>query len=240
MIVLYSGTPGSGKSYHAVALVLRTLGWGRLVIANFALTFTEKQLKKGYDKRFYYMENEQININNLVEFALEHEMIEKKKESQCLVVIDEAGGRFNCREYGVKDRREWIDFFSQHRKLGFDFILVAQNDRMLDRQIRGYIETEKKHRKCNNFGPFALLPFPFFVAVEYWYTAKLRVASEFMIFRKKIAEQYDSMKMFNGFTLSAELLKRIEAKRTGIMENDKNPEGFEVSINAIYGKEENE
>ena len=41
------------------------------------------------------------------------------------------------------DRRNWIDFFSQHRKVGHDFLLVAQNDRMIDRQIRGYIETKR-------------------------------------------------------------------------------------------------
>jgi len=236
MITLYSGTPGSGKSLHAVSLALRVLGWNRMVIANFALQFTENQIKKGFDKRFFYMPNEEITIDNLILFAIDNGMIEKKKESQCLVIVDEAGGRFNCRDFKNSNRSEWIDFFSQHRKCGYDFLLVAQNDRMIDRQIRGYIETEKKHRKCNNFGPFFILPFPLFVAVEYWYAAKTRVGSEFFIFRKSLAERYDSMKMFSGFKLSAELLKKIEAKREG---KDLRPEqGFDVPITAIFSEEE--
>ena len=215
MITLYSGTPGSGKSYHAIQLILRCLGWGRLVIANFPIKFTKREIKKGYDKRFYYWTNEEITIENLIMFALEKGMIEKAKESQCLVVIDEAGGRFNCRDFAKSDRRNWIDFFSQHRKVGYDFLLVAQNDRMIDRQIRGYIETEKKHRKVNNFGPFSFLPFTLFVAVEHWYTAKQRVGAEYFIFRKKIADRYDSMRMFSGFTISPELIAKIEARRSG-------------------------
>lgn len=215
MITLYSGTPGSGKSYHAIQLILKCLGWGRLVIANFPIKFTKREIKKGYDKRFFYWTNEQITIENLIIFALEKGMIEKARESQCLVVIDEAGGRFNCRDFAKSDRRNWIDFFSQHRKVGYDFLLVAQNDRMIDRQIRGYIEIEKKHRKTNNFGPFAFLPFTMFVAVEYWYTAKQRVGAEFFVFRKKIANRYDSMRMFSGFTISPELIAKIESKRQG-------------------------
>lgn len=232
MITLYSGTPGSGKSYHAVVTALRVLGWGRYVVANFPLSFTKKQLKKGYADRFFYKENKDITINSLIEFALEKGFLEKKKESQALVIIDEAGGRFNCREFGRSDRIEWLDFFSQHRKIGYDFILVAQNDRMIDKQIRVQIETEIKHRKINNFGPFWIFPIPLFICVEWWYAARQRVGSEFMIYRKSIASQYDSMKMFEGFKLSNELLQKIEAKRNYLQLPKK--EEFDVSIEAIY------
>lgn len=236
MITLYTGTPGSGKSFHSISLILRCLSWNRYVIANFPIKFTKREIKKGYDKRFYYWTNEQINIENLIIFALEKGMIEKAKESQCLVVIDEAGGRFNCRDFAKSDRRNWIDFFSQHRKVGYDFLLVAQNDRMIDRQIRGYIEIEKKHRKTNNFGPFSFLPFTMFVAVEYWYTAKQRVGAEFFLFRKKIADRYDSMRMFSGFTISPELIAKIEARRKGIEEEI--PEGCQESIDVIYTEDD--
>lgn len=231
MITLYSGTPGSGKSLHTIELIFRCLGWGRFVICNFPVKFTLREIQKGYDQRFIYWPNEEITVENLILFAIDHGMIEKGKESQCLVIIDEAGGRFNCREFQNADRRSWIDFFSQHRKLGFDFILVAQNDRMLDRQIRGYVETEKKHRKINNFGPFFFLPFPAFVAVEHWYTAKQRVGSEFFLFRKKWAEKYDSMKMFSGFVLSKELLAKIEDRKAQLSP------GSSVPITAIYQEE---
>lgn len=237
MITLYSGTPGSGKSFHSIGLILRCLAWNRLVIANFPIHFTKREIKKGYDKRFHYWPNEDITIENLILFALENGMIDKMEESQCLVVIDEAGGRFNCRDFAKSDRRNWIDFFSQHRKVGYDFLLVAQNDRMIDRQIRGYIEIEKKHRKTNNFGPFAFLPLTIFVAVEYWYTAKQRVGAEFFLFRKKIANRYDSMRMFSGFTISPELIAKIEDRRQGLdveVSND-----MRVSIDTIFVDSDN-
>lgn len=238
MITLYTGTPGSGKSFHSISLILRVLGWGRMVIANFPITFTPREIKKGYNQRFYYWPNEEITIENLIIFALETGMIEKHRESQCLVVIDEAGGRFNCRDFAKSDRRNWIDFFSQHRKVGYDFLLVAQNDRMLDRQIRGYIETEKKHRKTNNFGPFSFLPFTLFVAVEYWYTAKQRVTADFFFFRKKLANRYDSMRMFSGFTISPELIAKIEARRQG--KTEEIPEGLRTSVDVIYSGDSSE
>lgn len=232
MITLYSGTPGSGKSFHLITVIFRSLRQGKYVISNYPVSFSKKELKRGYAERFFYWQNEQITVDNLIEFALEKGFIEDQKESRCLVVIDEAGGRFNCRDYAKSDRTAWIDFFSQHRKAGYDFILVAQMDRMIDRQIRGYIETEKKHRKLNNFGPFFFLPFPVFVAIEHWYTAKVKVGSEFILFRKSIASKYNSMQFFSGFKISQELLARIEAKRSG-KEHELDP-AFTVSINAIY------
>ena len=238
IITLYTGTPGSGKSLHATGLVLRMLAKKKYVIANFALSFTPKEIKRGYDKYFFYMQNSEITVETLVEFAIDHNFFKIMQESQALVVIDEAGGRFNCRETATKnsDRAEWIDLFSQHRKIGYDFILVAQNDRMLDRQIRGYIETEKKHRKVNNFGPLWLLPFPAFIAIEHWYTAKLKVGSEMFLFSKKVANHYDSMKMFSGFKLSQHLLDKIEASRTN--KKIPTPEGMDVPISAIYDEKE--
>lgn len=212
-IVLYTGTPGSGKSLHLVSVILLNLAKGLDVIANFAIKFTDKEIKKGYDKRFHYMTNEQITVNSLLEFAIDQGYFELKKEDQCVVVIDEAGGRYNPRDYKDKDRTEWIDYFSQHRKTGLTFILSAQQDRMIDRQIRGFIETEKKHRKINNFGLFALLPFPVFVCIEYWYTAKQRVGSEFFRYRKHIGNRYDTMKMFEGFKLSPHLMRKIEERK---------------------------
>lgn len=235
MVTLYTGTPGSGKSLHLIKLILTVLGWGRDVICNFPITFTEKEIELGYDKRFHYMTNKEITVNSLLEFAIDHDYFEIKKESQCLVVIDEAGGRFNTRDYQASDRAAWIDFFSQHRKAGFDFILVAQQDRMIDRQIRGFIETEKVHRKVNNFGPFFILPFPLFVCIENWYVAKQRVGSEFFLYHKKIGCRYDSMKMFEGFKLSNELLAKIEQKKQG--KQQVKVEVSDVSIDAVFDKE---
>jgi zona occludens toxin len=210
MITLYSGTPGSGKSLHLIRVILNNLKLGRDVICNFPITFTEKEIKKGYNERFFYVLNQNYTINTLLEHAIDRGYFDKKKESQCMCIYDEAGGKYNTRDFSSKDRMEWIDFFSQHRKCGFDFILVAQSDRMIDRQIRTLFETEKEHRKLNNFGPFAMLPFKYFVCIERWYVAKQKVDVEYFRYKKAIGARYDSMKMFDGFKLSPELLKKVK------------------------------
>ena len=236
MITLYTGTPGSGKSLHVIQVILKALRWKKQVIANFPIKFNTKESKKGYEERFHYYTNENITVESLIDFALNNGLIEKAKESQCLVVIDEAGGRFNVRDFNKKERAAWIDFFSQHRKLGYDFILVAQNDRMIDRQIRGYVEIEKKHRKVNNYSFFQLLPFiKIFVSIEHWYTAKQRVSSELFLYRKEYGERYDTMKMFDGFILSEEMMRKINLKR-GIEVGEQNPLITE-SIDVIYVEE---
>ncbi|ODA41064.1 zonular occludens toxin domain-containing protein [Desulfosporosinus sp. BG] len=229
-ISFYSGTPGSGKSYNAICQILWALRLNKMVIANFPIKFTDKEIKRGYDKRFFYLPNEQITVESLVVFAIEHGMIEKKKESQCLVVIDEAGGRFNCRESLKTDRAEWIDFFSQYRKLGYYFILVAQNDRMIDKQIRGFVEYEMIHRKVNRFGPFRILPFTLFVCVEKWYVVKQKVGAEFILYRKRIANRYDTYAMFTGFKLSQTLLDKITNIRAPV------PLNQQVPVTAIFDK----
>jgi len=209
-IELYSGTPGSGKSYHAMLEILDQLDAGKDVIANFPLKFSKRQLKKGYDKRFLYLRNDEITIERLLGIALERDYVTKRKEGLCLVVIDEAGGRFNTREWARSDRREWNDFFSQHMKFGYDILLVAQRDRMLDKQIRGFIENEVNHRKLNHYQWFRFLPFTIFIAVRYWYQQKERQNAELLLFSKRIANHYDRWRLFDGFALSPALLAVIE------------------------------
>lgn len=202
MVILYSGVPGSGKSLHATEKILFALARGQDVISNYPIKFTKKEIKKGYPERFYYVPESRITVPNLMQYANVRGYLEKKKENQCLVLIDEAGGRFNCREYGKTDRMEWVKFFSQHRKFGFSVLLVAQNDRMLDRQIRAMVELEYKHRKAQNmFWWLMFLPFKLFIAVEYFYGLRMKTATEFFIFKKKIAERYDSMALFQEFDI---------------------------------------
>ena len=216
-VKLYSGTPGSGKSLDVTSKILTALFFGKDVISNYPITFTQKEIKKGYQERFFYVPDDRITVNNLMQFAQLRGYLQKKKESQCLVVVDEAGGRFNCREYGKNDRQQWCKFFSQHRKYGFDMILVAQNDRMLDRQIRAMVELEYKHRKAQNmYWWFALLPFKVFVSVEYYYALKKKTDSAFFIYRKKIGDRYDSMKLFDEMNIDLIFFRKSDEENTDV------------------------
>lgn len=206
MITLYSGTPGSGKSFHATVLGLRFLSRGRSLITNYPLKIDNKKYKGNY----FYMPNEEITVKKLLSMSLKYGFL--GKESSCLLIIDEAGCKFNSREYNSKDRMSWIEFFSQHRKLGFDIVMVAQNDRMIDRQIRALFEYEVKHRKLNNIIEWLIIPIPIFVCVEYYYGMGLKIGSYFMVFNKRIPRLYDSMMIFNNYKLGSLLESLKEGK----------------------------
>lgn len=193
-IWLYSGKPGSGKSYHSTKdiydKVRRKDNRKNKVIANYVLNFDNEKLQNN----FIYKDNSEITIDYLVDYAKNNH--EVGFEGQTLVVLDEAGTLFNSRNWNSNagSRMEWIKFFSLHRKLGFNFILVAQQDRMIDKQIRGLIEYDISHMKINNF--FWMLPFTFFLAVERWYGQNMKMGHTTIPYRKKIANMYDSYAMF--------------------------------------------
>jgi len=192
MIWLYSGTPGSGKSYHALKDILSKVSRksNNKVIANFPVDCGK------YQKNFIYKDNSEITVGFLIEFAKKNHKV--GLENQTLVVIDEAGVKFNCREgfsgSTSKTRMEWLKFFAQHRKLGYNFILVAQADKQIDKQIRLNIEYDVIHKKINNF--FWFMPVTAFLAVERWYGQKMKVGHQVIIFSKRLANKYDSFAMF--------------------------------------------
>lgn len=53
-----------------------------------------------------------------------------------LIVLDETSGLFNSRTWGDKGRMAVIEWLKHTRKLRWDVMLIAQNESMLDKQIR--------------------------------------------------------------------------------------------------------
>lgn len=203
MIYLYSGTPGSGKSLHIADKIYWSIRTRKPVICNFDIN--EKMFKKdGYKKYFTYMENSKLSPKKLIQYAMEYWNGKPVKEDTILLVIDEAQLIFNAREWSKRGREDWISFFTQHRKFGYRIVLVAQFDRMLDRQIRSLIEYEYVHRKLKNYGwrgwlLSAMMVSPhLFVCVKVWYPMKEKVGSEFFKFRKKLSRLYDSYATFSA------------------------------------------
>lgn len=204
-IWLYTGTPGSGKSYHAARDIVKRLQIGGGLIANFPV---DEDYVKKRKTRVEYWDNSELTAERLVAHALEHHKI--GKEGQTLVVIDECQIIFNCRDFGRKDRNAWVQLFAQHRKLGYNFILITQADRMIDKQIRCLVETEVKHRKLNNYGIGGRILGLFtgmstwFVAIEYWYGGnKLRLGKQMFRYQKKYEKVYDSYRLFADMAGSA-------------------------------------
>lgn len=200
MIYFYSGTPGSGKSLHVAQDIIDWLVYKKKrVIANFEIN--RNIINKGFFRRsskngdnFHYISNNKLNVKSLVSFAEKNHV--RGKEAQTLLIIDECQLIFNPREFSRADRLEWNHFFTQHRKLGYEVILISQMDRLVDRQIRGLFEYEIKHRKVNNFKFGCFFPFATFCAVTYWYGVRERLGCSFFFYKRKLGDLYDSYKMF--------------------------------------------
>lgn len=202
MISLYSGTPGSGKSLHTADRITWAIRMHHPVICNFDVN-PDIVGKDRYAKYFKYVENQDLDPGFLVDYSRQFFDGRPIKEDKILLVIDEAQLLFNARDWGAQGRDRWVSFFTQHRKYGYSVILVAQFDRMLDRQLRSLIEYEFVHRKVSNFGwrgllLSALLLSPrLFVSVKVWYPMKEKVGSEFFRFRCRNARLYDTYADFS-------------------------------------------
>lgn len=195
MIYFYSGTPGSGKSLHVARDIYNKLFIKKQdVIANFEINneMYKKKKKKGV---FTYCPNDKMTPNFFYEYANKNHVL--GKENQTLCIIDECQILFNPRTWSDKGRLEWINFFTQHRKWGYNFILISQFDRLVDRQIRSLFEYEVKHRKVNNFSIGKILPVSAFCGVEYWYGVKEKCGTEFFTYKKKYGRMYDTFKNFS-------------------------------------------
>lgn len=199
MIYLYSGTPGSGKSLHTAQVLYYQLLRGKPAICNF--DFALDRIKRKKLGKFFYVSNDDLTPDLLISFSRDYFKQQPFHEGTILLVIDECQLIFNAREWQQKGRSDWLSFFTQHRKYGYDIILIAQFDRMIDRQIRSLIEYEQVHRKVSNFGIWGKL-FSFcaggklFVSVKVWYPMKERVGSDFFKAQKKFYQLYDTYKHF--------------------------------------------
>ena len=196
MIILYSGTPGSGKSLHAARTILNNLRSKNPVIANFPIS---KE-----DENFHFVDKE-LTVKYLINFSKEYFSNHKYKEGKIKVFIDEAQLLFNCRDFQKKGRDDWISFFTQHRHLGFDIIFMCQFQRMLDRQIRSLIEYEYLHRKVSNFGwkgklisTIMLHPLSTFCCVKIWAPLNEKVDAEWFFYNKRLGKLYDTNRLFDN------------------------------------------
>ena len=154
--------------------------------------------------RFYYLDNRYFTTDFLYKYA--RKFHKKGVEGQTLLVIDEAQMLFSptavkLRQAEDKNYRQgWLEFFTQHRHLGYNIIMVSQFDRLIDAQIRCLFEYNVIHRKVNNFKIgwiLSLFRISMFCSVEYWYGVHERMGCRFFTYTKKYSKIYDSYKLFD-------------------------------------------
>ena len=195
LINLLSGTPGSGKSLDAAQRLYFWLGTGKPAVCNFEINLDLIPGKK--EKKFYYKDNSELTPDFLIDFSKQYFSGKRPKEDSILLVIDEAQLIFNARSWDAKGRDKWLKFFTMHRHYGYLVLLLAQFDRMIDRQIRCLIEYEYIHRKVSNFGwkgkIISMLALGnLFVSVKVWYPLKEKVGSEFFRAKRRYYRLYDT------------------------------------------------
>lgn len=205
MIYLYTGTPGSGKSLHVVRDIQKWVSlYSSPVIGNFDINI-EIARQKG-DGGYLYLDNDTLCPDLLIWFSNKyrlHKRMNHLKEDTILLIIDECQLIFNARTWNEAGRKEWISFFTQHRKYGYRVILVCQYAEMIDKQVRNIIEYEIIHRKVSNIGIggkiINILSFGgLHVAVKRYAPLKQKVGQEFFKGSRYLFALYDTFNTFNG------------------------------------------
>lgn len=173
MIHFVNGRPGGGKSLYMAEKIYKELKRGTNVIANFEINTDYFKKCRHPEKlgKFIYVSNEELTTNAYINidprvkrfsyidgiwgFALNfHDLTEKGKNVQGILVLDECGLLFNSRTFSARDRLSWCDLFVNHRKLKYDIYLIAQDEKQIDKQIREMFQKDIECRDVSKFKVF--------------------------------------------------------------------------------------
>lgn len=223
MIEVAQGSPGSGKSAVAVARALLHLRKGGVVAANFSLvpdwasvvagkhflsTFFQDykhKLALSLHKRFYRVNSLAAikAINPRDEAVGVYRYKGGYTEGEGLLILDECQLVFNSRKW--EKNFEWIEFFTQHRKLHWNVILIAHSIEMIDSQIRPlaeYASTFRNLQKVKVFLGIPLSPIPLFLVIQRYsgLGAGANMVAQRDIYPLPLwaAKLYDSLLVFSG------------------------------------------
>jgi len=183
-ITCVQGTPGSGKSAVTIADLGEFLTAGGWVGANFKLLPGWLDIICASVPRYHVMTRNQQNEyrrdiyercflvgNSQTAYEMSKKMVEKVgkvKEGMGRLYLDEAQLFFNSRHW--QKNFGYIEFFTQHRKLGFDVQLITHSMEMIDAQIRPLIEIDRRLRNMKNvkipFLGIPISPIPLFLTID--------------------------------------------------------------------------
>lgn len=205
-LTIYSGTPGSGKTLHAVADIRDALnkprGADRPVLANFPVRADLCRRPQA----FHQYTNAEITPSLITGFCDEFwdSGVRDYSEDYILVVLDEVSLIFNSRLWNSKGtkgmnngRMDWLEFFSQHRKYGVKVILIAQSAKMIDNQFRMLCDDEVNHRSIRNMGMVGgaldvLTGHRLFMLVHYLFQSNERLGMRMFLRTRGVCDMYDT------------------------------------------------
>lgn len=187
MIALVTGTPGSGKTLYTCRRIEHAILAGKMVATNVVLVedwadriARSSPLLRLYPRlrrrriatwrsRLVYVET----VDDLARVRLSTTGYEKRLEGRGVAVLDEAGEFLDARAWSEdrEQRKRTNRWFQQHRKLGWDVYLIAQQPELVDKQVRELAEYEVRLRNLRRFrvAGVPLAPFNLFLALWGWH-----------------------------------------------------------------------
>jgi zona occludens toxin len=207
VIAAVTGAPGSGKSYYCTRKIADSLDRGKMVATNVTLVDGWEQRlacrnrlrlampgrvdskAAEYARNSYYTDS----LGELMRVRLSGE-----GESRGVAVIDEAHEWLNNRTWDDEDRKDFVRWFSLHRKLGWDTYLITQHIDSIDKQIRDRIEFHIVLRNVRNmkFAGIPVMPCNAFLAIWVWLggpRTKRHIAKRELFFLDGRRKLYDTM-----------------------------------------------
>lgn len=202
-IIIYTGTPGSGKSLHAAGdlrYALNKPGKPRPCIVNFEIP--DNAPVKHRDM-VTCVENDELSPDFLVNYAESYwySCGHDFREDWVLCILDEVQLLFNSRRWNDSHRLAWLQFFSQHRKYGYKIVFVCQSAKMIDNQFRQLIDVEVNHRAVRHMGGVgavaSILTFDrLFMWVSYLFQTQERLGMSLYFRTNKDSAMYDTRARF--------------------------------------------
>lgn len=180
MIAQVTGPPGAGKSYYAVRKASEALEQGKVVVTNFQMRedWVERVVRHHPRRWMFPWRRKKMIANWKPNFMQVEDMsqlnrirLQGEGEGRGVVVLDEGHRFLNSRQWNDEGRKEAVDFFTLHRKLGWDVYLITQDAANLDKQVRNLFEyhVRLKNLKRLRILGIPVVPFNLFLAVWDWH-----------------------------------------------------------------------
>ena len=150
MIIGFTGTPGSGKTYEAVEKILDNLMKGKIIYTNIDGMFDPEcqEMIKSYcnlSDLALTIQLKQLEPDQIADFWMHI-------EPRCLVVLDEIHKWFSNRDWNDPKNKQFGYWASTHRHYGYEVVLITQNIERVDAAVRSLLEWNYVYRKVNFLG----------------------------------------------------------------------------------------
>jgi hypothetical protein len=140
MMMHLGGQPGTGKSTLATGIALDYMREHRRVVSNFPIDAAPATYSASdkLSQAFCEVIPARPSVELIYSLGLGwvQESDYQREDRAGLLIIDEAQGWIPSREWRAPGREALIDWCSQHRKLGWDVLLISPHVEQLDNQIR--------------------------------------------------------------------------------------------------------